>query len=136
MATSALPVVTSALYGLLESAGLSANVYRYVPQKPAFPYVTIKSGTENRLDTFGRAGKSLLLQVHVHTSSAQYAGDGQALAILAAIHAATNYAKPTLAGFDCLVCRPEDAFDAGTETVNGVDYYHFVQTIRVEVMPA
>jgi hypothetical protein len=136
MATSAFPVVSQALLTLLADASLGATVYEYVPQNPDYPHVTLRSITENRLDTFGRAGKSLLLQAHVFTSSAEYAGPGQAHDIIAAISAATNYAPLTLTGFDCLVCRPEDAFDAGTDTVNGIVYEHYVQTIRVDVMPA
>jgi hypothetical protein len=140
VATSALPIVTELLYSLLDAAGLSATVYEYVPQNPTFPYVTLKSFTENRLDTFGRPGKSILAQAHVFTSSQQHAGAGQAHAIIAEVNTAVtlNLAQRDalgIDGFDCIKCVPEDAFDAGAEEVDGVSYEHYVQTVRVEVMP-
>jgi hypothetical protein len=135
MATSALPVVLDALYAVLDAAEIGAPVLRCVPQGPTYPYVTLRSATENRSDTFGRKGKTLLVQAHVYTSSEGYAGPGQALAILSQINSALEYAPLSLTGWDCLVCRPEDCIDAGAEVVDGVTYEHWVQTIRVEVMP-
>lgn len=134
MATSALSAVTDALYTLLETANIGATVYRYVPENPAFPYVTIASATENRRDRFGKSDKTLLLQVHVFTSSDTYAGAGQALAILAAVNAATEYASLSLASpLTSVLCRPEDALDAGDDVVSGVRYAHWVQHVRVNV---
>ena len=138
-ATSALPVVTPMLYTLLENAGLSATVYRYVPQNPSFPYATLKSFTENRVDASAHPGKSILAQCHVFTSSDQYGGAAQAHAIIAAVNTAVTLTLAqrealNLQGFNVIKCVPEDAFDAGEE-VDGVTYEHIIQTIRVDVMP-
>jgi hypothetical protein len=134
---SALASVTDAVYDLLESASLNATVYRYIPQNPSYPYVTLRSGVETRQGRFSEAtGKSLLLQAHVFTSSQTYAGAQQALDLVAAISEAMEYAALTVTGWTVVFCRPEQSLDAGEETVDGVVYQHYIVFIRVEVLPA
>lgn len=139
-AKSAIPSVWNAVYALLNvpaiTSTLGCAVYDHVPQAPTFPYARLQSPTENRLDTMAKAGKTLTLQVHVFTSSDNYEGGGKAQAIVSKVSELLNYPviDLTASGFDCLFCRPEDAFDAGDDDLNGVIVKHYVQTIRVEVM--
>lgn len=131
MVTSALPTVIDAVYTLLEGANLGATVYRYVPQSPTFPYITIQGATENRRDRFGKADKTLLVPVHVFTSSDVNAGSAQPLSLIAAINTALEDVPLTLTGFVGAFCRPDDALDAGDDVVAGVRFPHWIQHIRV-----
>jgi hypothetical protein len=131
MPTSALSTVVDAVYTLLEGANIGATVYRFVEQPPAFPYITIAGATENRRDRMGKADKTLLIPVHVFTSSDVNAGFAQPTSILAAINSAVDHAPLTLTGFVSALCRPEDALDAGDDIVDGVRYPHWIQHVRV-----
>ncbi len=141
-AKSAIPAVAVAVYSALNVAAITTTlgcpVYDNVPQAAPFPYIKLGSWTENRLDTMSKAGKDLTLQVHVFSS---YAGGAEAQAILAKVSQLLNYPSTTTApfdltasGFDCLMCRPEDAHDAGAELVAGVNVQHYVQSVRVWLM--
>jgi hypothetical protein len=139
-AKSAIPAVWNAVYALLNVSAITTTlncaVYDHVPQTPSFPYLRMQSPTENRLDTMGKAGKTLTLQVHVFTSSDNYEGGGRAQAIVSKVSELLNYPviDLTASGFDCLFCRPEDAADLGDEDIDGVTVKHYMQTVRVEVM--
>jgi hypothetical protein len=142
---SALPAVWAAVYTALNVAAITSTlgcaVYDDVPQGSAYPYLRMQSPTENRLDTMGKAGKDITLQLHVFSSNDSYDGGGQAQAIVSAACTLLNYPSTTTApfdltasGFDCLMCRPEDLHDAGDEDAGGVLIKHYVQTVRVWVM--
>lgn len=139
-AKSAIPAVFAALYAVLNVSAittLGCAVYDFVPVPPAYPYLRLQSPTENRLDTFGKAGKTLTVQAHVYANTGDTAaGSSQVQAILSAIAQLTNYVALNLtgSGFDLIFCRPEDAHDAGDEEVGGVILKHYIQLIRVEVM--
>lgn len=147
MATSAIAPIRAALMAVLNVSALTAApptgvgcpVYDFIAQEGrAYPYAVLQSPTENRLDTFSRAGHSTTFQVHIFASTDDVEGSGQAEAILAKVFELTNYAPLNLSGsgFDLIFCRPEDAADLGDEDYDGVVVKHYLQTVRVEVMGA
>ena len=106
---SALPAVWASMYAALNVAAITTTlecpVYDHVPQAPTFPYLRMGSATENRQDTFGKAGKVCRVEVHIFTSAEDYEGAGQAQAILSAVIGVLHYEPLTIAGHELLACQ-------------------------------
>lgn len=131
---SAIDAVLTALYTALNVAGMTAlatgGVYTNVPQKTAFPYVRLDSPTENRLDTMGRAGKTVSVQVHIFSDNS---GPTQAAGILSKAIELLHYQTISVTGHTVLAVQYQTGFDAGDEVINGVSVYHYVGIFDVIV---
>lgn len=131
---SAIDAVTDAVFDALNVAGMTAlataGVFTNVPQGTAFPYVRIDSPVESRLDTMGRAGKTVSISVHAFSN---YAGPTKAAEMLSKAVELLHYAALTVAGHSVIAVQYQGGNDAGDEIVNGVTVYHYVGTFDVMV---
>lgn len=131
---SAIDAVLEAIYDALNVAAMTTlatgGVHTDVPQATAFPYVRIDSPVEGRLDTMGRAGKTVSVQVHAFSD---YQGPTKAAAILSKAVELLHYAAISVAGHSTIAVQYQGGVDAGDETVNGVTVYHYVGTFDVMV---
>jgi hypothetical protein len=118
----------------LNVAGMTAlaigGVWANVPQATAFPYVRVDSPIETRLDTFGRAGKSVSISVHAFSD---YKGPTKAAAIINKAVELLHYATVSVSGHSTIAVQYETGFDAGDEEVNGKRIYHYVGIFNVMV---
>lgn len=130
---SAIDAVLDAVFDALNVAGMTAlvtGVYTFVPQATALPYVRIDSPVESRLDTMGRAGKTVSVQVHAFSD---YQGPTKAALILSKAVELLHYATLTVSGHSVIAVQYQGGVDAGDEVINGVPVYHYVGTFDVMV---
>jgi hypothetical protein len=131
---SAIDQVTDAVHGALDVSGMTAlatgGVYTNVPQAPTFPYVRVGQPTENRMDTMGRAGKTVSIQVHIFSDNT---GPTQAAGILSKAIELLHYQALTVSGHSTMAVQYQTGFDAGDEVINGVTVYHYVAIFDVIV---
>lgn len=131
---SAIDAVTEAIYDALSVAGMTAlatgGVHTFVPQATALPYVRIDSPVESRMDTMGRAGKTVSVNVHAFSDNE---GPTIAAQILSKAVELLHYATLTVAGHTTVAVQYQGGNDAGDEIVNGVTVYHYVGTFDVTV---
>jgi hypothetical protein len=88
------PVIYAAL-----DAALTQQVYDYVPQGAAFPYVRIGNDTLVPFDTDEDFGDDITVMIHVYS---QYRGSKEVQSIQKLIYNALNRSTLTVTGFHVL----------------------------------
>lgn len=132
---SAIDPVTEAIVDALNVSAMKSTlatggVWANVPQATTFPYVRVDSPIETRMDTMGRAGKTVSISVHAFSN---YAGPTKAAAIISKAVELLHYAALMVAGHTVVAVQYESGQDAGDEVVNGVTVYHYVGIFKVTV---
>jgi hypothetical protein len=98
----AASVVQNAVFDLLNVAGFTAlatnGIHTDVPQGTPFPFawLTFGSPIEDPLDTFGRLGAIVHVELHVYSS---YEGDDEALDVLNKGTELTHHSQLTISGW-------------------------------------
>jgi hypothetical protein len=124
-------VLTAIVSTLRASAGVSAiatgGVYNNVPQGTAFPYLEVSCPSDRPVDTCGRFGAELLVDVK---AVSQAFGDQEPSRMLDQAIRALNFQRPTLSEHETLGVTWESG-DRFREVVNGIITRHHVATFRV-----
>jgi hypothetical protein len=130
---SAAWAVQAAAYAALNVAAYTAlggEVYDHVPQTATYPYTRITVPSEIRFDCMGKAGKELLLQVHVFSD---YRGQYEAAAAINKAVELLHYTALTVTGYTHVSTQLDQIVPAFEEDVGGVTIQHQVATLRVWV---
>lgn len=135
---TAAGAVLTAVYNALNVAALTtvlgAGVYETMaPQGAAFPYVLITTPSGVPFDTFGRAGKERVVQVHVFASGAVNESGTQVSAISDKVVELVNHQALTVSGHDLVKIQYEQDTDAAPEDVNGIQIMHRVVSFRAHL---
>lgn len=136
--TTATGPVLTAVYGALNVAAitttLGCGVYdTIVPQTSALPYLRITTPTGNPWDTFGKAGKERIVQVHVFGSAETYESGYQVNAICDKVVELLQDQALTVTGHVLAGLRYDQDIDAAADDVNGVPVLHRVVSFRVHI---
>ena len=131
--TAAGPVM-AAIYTALNVAAITSAlgcaVYDDVTQGAAFPYLRISTPSGIPWDTFGKAGKERVIEVHVFS---QYRGRKEAQDILDQVIALLQYQALTISGHTTIVVNYEQDLDGEDEEIGGKKTVHKVGLFRVIV---
>jgi hypothetical protein len=131
---SAIDQVMTAIVGALKVPAMEAlapgGIYTGVPQGTALPYVRVDSASETRLDTMGRAGRTVTIQVHAFSD---YRGPKRAMQIISKAVELLHYATLSVGGHTTLAVQYQTGLDAGDEVIDGQAVYHYVGMFDVLV---
>ena len=123
-------VLTGIVTALRASTGVSAlatgGIYNNVPQDTGYPYLVVTSPTDRRMDTMGRFGASVIVDLK---AVSQYQGDREAAQILDHCQRALNFQPPSTTGHQILGVT-WDSSDRYQEVVNGIPTRTHVATFR------
>lgn len=110
MSGSGLAAIQKAVYAKLIAdatlMGFVTGVFDYVPDKQAYPYVTIGDATEIPFRTFGKGGHEQTLKIHAWS---QAKGFKQAEDIVSQISTVLEAALPVVEGHATVLCNYEGA---------------------------
>jgi hypothetical protein len=146
MPLSALPETLTAIFNALNVAAITgapfyAKVFdNVVPQGTGAPYLVVTSPIDTPNDTMGTYGSEIVVQVHIWTTQP---ASGQATKLAEQVRALLDWGKgrpgdPRLVvpGYQTIRVGWESTADLGTQTINGINWQHFVVFFRVEVRAA
>ena len=132
---SAIDAVTETIVDALNVSAMKSTlatngVYAHVPQGTDPPYVRVDSPVETRMDTMGKAGKTVSLNVHAFSD---YKGPTKAAQMISKAVELLHYQSLSVAGHTTVAVQYDGGTDAGDEIVNGKTVYHYVGTFNVTV---
>lgn len=111
----------------------SSQVYDFVPEGTAPPYVLI--GDDTAIDWGTKTANGWETTVTIHVWDFEKAGRKSAKAILSAIYASLHRQDFTVSGFNLIQCQCEfeQTFQDTTEEGQNDRFYHGVQRYRITI---
>ena len=119
--------VVTALKASTGVMALATGVYNHVPQETAYPYLVVSSPSDARMDTFGRYGATVLVNVR---AVSQAMGDREGARLMDQCIRTLDF-QPLATTQHTTVGVNWDAGDRYPEVVNGIQTRHHVGSFRV-----
>lgn len=132
--TSAKEILT-ATFTALNVNGLTTllsatGVVNDFPLDPGFPFVRVESPSGERWDTFGKAGKERVVDIHVFS---QYRGDLEAIDIQDKIVDLLHYVGHSVSGHALARYQYDGDLDGADEVIQGTVTRHKIVRFKVNV---